>query len=143
MRILRSARAPLPKFWNTRLRWPAFPVERPYLSHRAGAPQPPRPCLLLTPDGLCFIFYGRLLSAWTEALVAIPGRESEGRTLQLRRAWSERVGLDDRLGPRATLSGCSLPVPGRSVGRSVRELGRHWLSRWTLNYDDTALGYSA
>eukprot|EP00965_Chrysotila_dentata_P200852 6180214-Pleurochrysis_carterae.AAC.3 len=56
---LRSARALLPKLSEPRSQSPPLPCERPSLSHRAGIPQPPRPRLLPTPDGLHFIYFRR------------------------------------------------------------------------------------
>eukprot|EP00965_Chrysotila_dentata_P159976 5283724-Pleurochrysis_carterae.AAC.1 len=63
----RSARAPLLKFLDTLARDGCEPPisERPSLSHRAGASQPPRPRLLPAPRRLYFMYYRRLLPART------------------------------------------------------------------------------
>eukprot|EP00965_Chrysotila_dentata_P099772 3296982-Pleurochrysis_carterae.AAC.3 len=60
------------------LRWPLPPTERPSLSHRASAPQPPRPRLLPAPRGSVFISFRRLSPAWMEALTRSDRAVSSG-----------------------------------------------------------------
>eukprot|EP00965_Chrysotila_dentata_P216089 6189165-Pleurochrysis_carterae.AAC.5 len=61
-----------PGSWNPCSRWPPLPLEPPSLSHRAGAPQPPR--ATLAPSFRRSVLYILLSvpAAWMEDLVAIP-----------------------------------------------------------------------